>query len=646
MVTRVKNTPIGVVYEDGEIVGLNAGKRDLPVVTYTTNPDGGIVFPFVNVSAGQQVSAQKNRQLLQHALDTSSDVRIYGSQGDVWIDDTLYIRSNTRFEVGMGTRLKMIGGVNRSVIRNHGTRQTPVAVDLSYTAGRIATVNWTSHGCSVGDAIVIQGATGDVLWNNVFRVSKIISVDAVEISLHDFPKAPPAGSPVVYVCDKNIRVDANVDYNVQENPSAPQTPHRMATVWNFIADSQIRVNGINTLKYISQIGGAVNVDFRCEGQSGSDMHKVYGPSRDVRSVVQGSSHDDVATFQCKEPPTYIAYQLSVGPISECSFRDLSVFQTTGNTSASVVVYGDDEYRHDNIVIQGPGTVISNERHAVAIRNGGAFSSSNGRIGKVIVRDLALGSKAGHYVFNVAASVEHLVIDSVEMLQSDVATQWFRQESTSSIRILEFRNLNLQTALLNATTIIFNLNGAVDLCVFKNCRVVAEPSPNNKARLLNVGTNGVRQVIFDGGYYEHLDAICTVAASNTVQTEFDFSGGVTFKNCANGVTGLSSFSVKLGSATFDTFTSGVVRPQNAGVVANVYGTGQTTFVSATPITCISGGTAIPRGDVPVDIGATGITKAAGASCFNTGTSRGTIPQNRPVVCDGTNWLNATNLSQTF
>ena len=42
MVTRVKNTPIGVVYEDGEIVGLKAGKREVPVVTYATSPDGGI----------------------------------------------------------------------------------------------------------------------------------------------------------------------------------------------------------------------------------------------------------------------------------------------------------------------------------------------------------------------------------------------------------------------------------------------------------------------------------------------------------------------------------------------------------------------------------------------------------------------------
>lgn len=41
MVTRVKNTPIGVVYEDGEIVGLNAGKTKTPfgIVVYQKNDD-------------------------------------------------------------------------------------------------------------------------------------------------------------------------------------------------------------------------------------------------------------------------------------------------------------------------------------------------------------------------------------------------------------------------------------------------------------------------------------------------------------------------------------------------------------------------------------------------------------------------------
>lgn len=46
------------------------------------------------------------------------------------------------------------------------------------------------------------------------------------------------------------------------------------------------------------------------------------------------------------------------------------------------------------------------------------------------------------------------------------------------------------------------------------------------------------------------------------------------------------------------------------------------------------------------GAAGISKVNGSFCFNTGAARGTITQNRLVICDGALWHQATNLANTF
>ena len=53
------------------------------------------------------------------------------------------------------------------------------------------------------------------------------------------------------------------------------------------------------------------------------------------------------------------------------------------------------------------------------------------------------------------------------------------------------------------------------------------------------------------------------------------------------------------------------------------------------------------DFPMDIGATGVSKTiVNQSCVNTGSGRGTLVQGQPVICNGTNWLQKTNLSNSF
>lgn len=47
------------------------------------------------------------------------------------------------------------------------------------------------------------------------------------------------------------------------------------------------------------------------------------------------------------------------------------------------------------------------------------------------------------------------------------------------------------------------------------------------------------------------------------------------------------------------------------------------------------------DAQVDVGANGIAKVAGGYCFNIGSGRGTLTQNRLVACNGTSWFQLDN-----
>ncbi len=635
------------------LAGQDTQTDGLPVTSKTNPVTGGIEFSGVPAVQSGLVfdslsSAAANTELINSALSGNYPVDIT-KPGIVYISDTLLVRSGGRLVTGNQTWIKQVAATNKSLVRNYATTLSGQAVVITYTAGRTASVNLVGHGKTVGDSVVIQGVTGgDLKWNDIFRVHAITDADNFLISLLDIPAAAPTGSPVIYACDRNITVNVNLDYNYTENKSASATPNRMAGAFNYIADSNCQVKGRDTYKYVSQIGGAINCDTLTGGDSSSDLHKTYGPSRDVRSSVQGSSKDDCASLQCKEPAAFAGYQFSKGPINNCTLKDLSVTQAGNVPSGAIVILADDQYRHDGIVISGPGSATSNERFGLSIKNGDTFSSTVGSIGKVTVRDLSLGAKVGQYVANVSAHVEHLVIDSVKLLQADIATQWFRQENTSSIKILEFRNINFDAiGYSGAAAYLINLNGAVDLAIFRNCRASGRVSPDNKVRLCNIGTAGVKAVRIDGGYYEYMDQLFNIAASNTVTTTIEIGGGAVIKNCSGVIGAASNIKAVLGHALFDTVPNGVVRPSGAGILAYVFGGDLSTFVSASAITCVSSGTATPFGaNIPVDIGATGITKAAGAACFNTGTGRGTIPQNRPVVCDGANWFNSTNLTQTF
>jgi hypothetical protein len=111
----------------------------------------------------------------------------------------------------------------------------------------------------------------------------------------------------------------------------------------------------------------------------------------------------------------------------------------------------------------------------------------------------------------------------------------------------------------------------------------------------------------------------------------------------------TLTVKLAGNDFNGLNLGVVRIENTNTVA-IKSDGTNTFVSSTCIASLAGSPVITAygSDLPLDVGGiTGLSKTvSGQSCFNTGSGRGTLAQNRLVTCNGTNWVQVDAPSNVY
>lgn len=90
----------------------------------------------------------------------------------------------------------------------------------------------------------------------------------------------------------------------------------------------------------------------------------------------------------------------------------------------------------------------------------------------------------------------------------------------------------------------------------------------------------------------------------------------------------------------------MRAQTSGITLRGYDYGND-YSSTTAMTANTGGIIVPMTTtMPCNLNLAGFVKTTpGAFAFSTAAA-GTIPANRPVVCDGTNWKDMTNLSNVF
>lgn len=600
-------------------------------------------------------SPSGNRTAIQAALDAGGRVVIDagGAGGDVLIDGPVYVGDNTTFVTAPGTILK--GAPNTGGKLIVGTKPlliSPTAVTVTWTAGTLATITWAGHGLGENDAIVLQGANEPDWWE-VVRVASVTDANTITVRLPAVPSAAPTGTVTARRCVRNVRWDLAVDYNGPSgNLTVGQGYDRMATIAAFVADATIvtRAVGPNLNKYGLMLAGTDNVSGECIAlpRSHSDTLKVYGPAVNTVATAEGCGPEDCLTMQALEGTAWLTYMPCRGNMRGITLRPRAARVTTAG-SGPVVIYADNSYVQEGVIIDGGDCrAMAGTTPAVALLSSSGQTATLSKLRDLTLRDTYLSS-AGNAPFMVGIAARRVrlqrprfgmpadnskrivlvgtnsVIDEFVIEDASLITgAWPDNGSTAyafefggtnvNIGTIVFRRVSLQTAN-NLRGVILNSNATVKTVIFEDCNWAGFDNA------LRIQTAGVTVIVRGGSF-----------AGNSLCNFVGVSGRVILQ----------------GSPTLTNMGLGIARSDGASTVVDIEADSAPTLAGTSQLfSSVNGGKVNVRSDrLSVDIGATGVNKAAGNRAFNTGTGRGSIPQNVPVVCDGTNWVNVANTAQTF
>lgn len=613
-------------------VEASDGPYEVQLVGGVASVVGQIV---VNLVAGSQPAASSNTSKLFSVLALGGDILIKSNGGDVYVNDTSVIKSNTTLNIAPNTTIKQVDNNNKALLVNEAFTTTWSSVSVSLSAGNRAVVSWSGHGLDYGDSVCLQGANEPV-WDQVYRVNHVVDDDSFEILLPFYTLTSPTGTVTAKAMDRNISVNGHFDYNYDNNFSSPQSNNRMCVTLAFIADSNCHVICENVYKYGLLTCATLNCEFWINGRECGDIYKMYGPAIDTHCVVSGMGRDDCASMHSMEPPTFIAYQPAFGSLYNCKITGRGLMNSEDNSSGSIVIYADDTYKSDGLIVDC-GNIQSNVRDGFAIKPGDGFNGSP--LGSIKVENARLAAEDGSYCFSVSnVVVDRLEVDFTTFIPSNSTTQPFRQEATATIKTLVINGFSfVNTAFSSATEYLFDMNGAIDNFVLREPHVEASAL----CRLINIGAGGIRNVRIIGGSIDGIDYIATVQASQPGTPNITFDG-VHVGVASRCVLALDACRVFLRGNDFEGVTNQIVRMQGADTV-HVYDQGGNQYNGTESCDAISGGFVVPHGiELPKNITDTSVAVAAGASCFSIA-SAGTIPANRAVVSDGTSWFDMTNPS---
>lgn len=605
---------------------------------------GAVGYATVVLSSSESAAAE-NLARLQAAYQSAGGKLVIAG-GTVYINDRMLIDDGAHVVTAPGTTIKAAAGSNTLLIGTAPLDESWVPVTVTWSAGRTASIAWPAHGRQVGDDIVLQGGTPAATWDDIYTVVAVSDAGNLTIELPFVPTSGPGGTVTAKRCIRAPYLDLSLDYNYAANPGAADMD-RMASILAFVSRGEIRLRTRDVFKYGGQLAGAADTFMEVESivPVNSDTIKLYGCYRNVRIRAVGQAAEDTLSTQALEPAAFVGYMPCRGNGRGAIIEDAYCRATTAGSGA-LVIYSDATYKQSGIKIRGGEMRAGGSIPAIAIKNGAGFASSSAMITDVEIAPSVIGA-SGAPAFDVLTRVGKVLFAPAVIIPPDAVTT----------RIARVPN-----------------GGVVEQLIFRG-RVDLGAWPASTGYFAEVAGGGVaRQIIFDeatfvGGAALRLMLINNLASVNTVHFRNCVASGIDqlvrldatptitpriiidggdYTGVLTGVNARTSATVIVCNAPkFDGMSNGVLRAELSGTVveyindgSRILSGGSLDFVALTAALIN-----FKSPNLPVDIGATGVNKAAGNAVFNTA-ARGTIPANRPVVCDGASWLNATNLSQTF
>lgn len=606
--------------------------------------------------------ATLNTRMIQNALNAGGEVRIE-REGTYYINSALTIYGSTRLVLAPDVVIKLLSGSNSNMLVSSTYLATPTVITGAWSSGTTFTITWTAHGKSVGDAVWLSGFAPSQ-FNGVFRVQSVTDANTFTVQLmrQGASLSDSTGAGVAALRDVEVS-GGKWDYNSQ---SSAVGPANHAIILGGIDGLVVRnVRGSNATKYMLNVGAVVN--YKLESVSfdttTSDGFKLYGPAfNGVIDTMGGKCGDDMVSVQTKEPDAFSAYRWTFGDILGLRIRNLIGSQTAGS-GRNLVIYGSDNEYIDDLDVDGVhGATTVSSVNPVTITGGTGLT---GQAGRIYLRNVDC-SAVEQQVFAQSFTIALLEIDGL----SGKGKSAFQTASTLTVGRLKLRGVTsgVLDASVNSTIVInggtFGLisvedgqdaetagsyyvqvsSGTIDALAVLNC----DATGGSSRRFCGVTGGSLEKIALRGNNTGNLanffvlSSVSTNPQVDAFNNECDGAAGMAFLNLS------SSCQVSVGGNKCINAANGFIRTGSTPTIA-IKSDG-TNHLEAGSWVVVPSGTpvfTIYANDFQVDVGATGFGKTtSGQYCFNNGSGRGTLTQNRLVTCNGANWVQVDNTGNTF
>ena len=473
--------------------------------------------------AAPTASASTNVAAINTALAKTGLVTL-DACGTYSINDSLVIKSNTRFRLAPCVTITPANGLNKNLLINqaYSTWGTTFPVTIGSTTTTTVPVAATAHGFSTGDYVLISGASPSN-FNGVFQVT-VADANDFTYQMDRFTLTAATGTTVAKKCDVNITVEGGVwDGNAANNTSAA-----LGDIAILIAGAQnVTVKNAtmqNSGKYLIDLG-AVR-DYTIENisvpQTPNDVVKINGPAYNgYIHNLRGWANDDAVSLESKVAPAFSAYQFSFGDVIQATVDGVNVNHSIGGNGNETVLYPSTNEYMGGLVFRNIGgtspsgvcagifgaweaSTVNDVQYDNLTCAASAILQTYGTTGGGHTGALSVGSiKLSHFVWNPPAGTPG-------------STAWVYCPVTScAINRLTISDFTINnTAFPTAGNYFSIFGGTVNLLEFVRGTMKAS---SNLSTLVNVNSTGViGQLTLDGITQEVSNSsMVTLSAGATV-----------------------------------------------------------------------------------------------------------------------------------
>ena len=586
---------------------------------------------------------------LQNALTAGGVIRVEQS-GVLWINKTLVYGSNTTLQLGPGTTIRQVAGTNSTLAIStaHQTFNATGGTMVTITQGTGNAVNvlWAAHGLVVGQGVWLSG-NGVSTYNGVFRVDVVVDANNFTVNTAYLATSAPSGTTKAIVAVQNFHLygGGTFDYNYANNTGS--AANYLAHCVNLVGLIDCLIEDCysgNANKYGYMLNSALNVKLRnLKSINRSDGLKIYGPCRAVDlDGFYGVTQDDLISVQTKEGTGYLPYQPAFGDNYDVKIRNVNGSTNVGGSS--VVVYPSDSEVTDRVVIDG----VSGSPFTATVNVTCNAPFTTGTINSLILKNVS-------GIGQTTVQLDKCNISEFRLEQS-VPNASALNGSTAAFLATTTNNTCRNITIDGGRSVypssgdqaLTFLQGVFKHLVIKNFVCDGTGAQQDLLRFSG-GSWGAERIDVQDCYFntgaKYAVQITQAPASTATPIMVAFSNcqfdGLGAFDCEVGTSSGLTFNIVFNSCVFNGLSLGAVRVANANTF-NVRGNGGNIWLAGSAVFASVGGTPILTAygfDLPIDIGGvTGLGKTtSGMYCFNNGSARGTITQNRLVTCNGTNWV---------